>query len=155
MSQSRERQSSFYDEHPAIRTYASEEEKILRAMVEKVPTEPKLYVKLAAVDSQKEKQTVEIIGFENAVYRMAEKENVALAVPELTAAEEEKTSTSIGLCWTESKGASVYEMLVTATSMRWERRFPIFMMIWNIILSILIVSVQEMRKATLHGVKQS
>ena len=102
----------FYDEHPAIRTYASEEEKILRAMVEKVPTEPKLYVKLAAVDSQKEKQTVEIIGFENAVYRMAEKENVALAVPKLTAAEEEKTSTSIGLCWTESEGASVYEMLV-------------------------------------------
>ena len=46
----------FYDEHPMIRTYASEEEKILRAMVEKVQAEPKLYVKLATVDSQKEKQ---------------------------------------------------------------------------------------------------
>ena len=34
----------FYDEHPMIRTYASEEEKILRAMVEKVQAEPKLYV---------------------------------------------------------------------------------------------------------------
>ena len=45
----------FYDEHPMIRTYASEEEKILRAMVEKVQAEPKLYVKLATVDSQKEK----------------------------------------------------------------------------------------------------
>jgi hypothetical protein len=43
---------------------------------------------------------------------MAEKENGALSVPQLTAAEEAKTSTSIGLCWTESKGASEYEMLV-------------------------------------------
>ena len=102
----------FYDEHPMIRTYASEEEKILRAMVEKVQAEPKLYVKLATVDSQKEKQTVEILGFENTVCRMAEKENGALSVPQLTAAEEAKTSTSIGLCWTESKGASEYEMLV-------------------------------------------
>lgn len=102
----------FYDEHPMIRTYASEEEKILRAMVEQVQAEPKLYVKLATVDSQKEKQIVEILGFENTVCRMAEKENGALSVPQLTAAEEAKTSTSIGLCWTESKGASEYEMLV-------------------------------------------
>ena len=64
------------------------------------------------MDSQKEKQTVEILGFENTVCRMAEKENGALSVPQLTAAEEAKTSTSIGLCWTESKGASEYEMLV-------------------------------------------
>ena len=49
-------------------------------MVEKVQAEPKLYVKLATVDSQKEKQIVEILGFENTVCRMAEKENGALSV---------------------------------------------------------------------------
>lgn len=102
----------FYDEHPVLCTYASEEEKHFRAMVKEAKIAPKLYVKLAAVDSQKERQTVEIQGFENAVHRMPEKENTALVVPQLTAAEEEKTSTSIGLRWTESEGAAVYEMLV-------------------------------------------
>lgn len=102
----------FYEEEPKIHTYASEEETKLAALVKDVTCAPKLYVKLAKADTQKEAQKVTIKGFENAFVRMAECENKALQVPVLTAPEEMKTSTSIGLSWTKAEGAEAYEMLV-------------------------------------------
>ena len=102
----------FYDGKPALHTYAPAEEEEIAKMTADVRVAPKLYVKLAAVDSQEECQTVEIKGFVNELFRLADKENGSLAIPELTAPEERRTSTSVWLKWTEVKEASSYEMLV-------------------------------------------
>lgn len=102
----------FYEAEPVIRTYASEEEKILKGLVAKVKCAPKLHVKLAKADTQTEVQTVEIKGFVSEFNRMAEKEHAGLQAPILSAPEEMKTSVSIGLTWTEIPGAAAYEMLV-------------------------------------------
>ena len=102
----------FYDESPKLRTYAPAKEKEIGRLVENVKVEPKLYVKLCAVDADKESQTVELQGFVNDFIRPADKENRSLAIPELKALEEQKTATSIWLNWTEVTEAVSYEMLV-------------------------------------------
>lgn len=102
----------FYDAAPKIHTYASREETKIAELVKDTEVAPKLYVKLAAADTQKDSQTVEIRGFVNVFHRIAEQENPELCAPGLSILEEEKTSTSIWLNWTEVEGADFYEMLV-------------------------------------------
>nr|WP_300899060.1 cohesin domain-containing protein [uncultured Acetatifactor sp.] len=102
----------FYDEAPALMTYASEKESEMNKLTKDVRTTPKLYIRLSEADIRKESQTVEIKGFVSEMLHMEEKENGALEIPALQAVEEKATPTSIWLHWTEVKGASSYEMLV-------------------------------------------
>lgn len=110
----------FYDESPKIHTYAPKEESEIEKMTRDVTVAPKLYVKLCTADGSKESQTVEIRGFANEFLRPADKVNRHLAVPTLLAPQEQKTSTSIWLEWTEvsqaetdtQEHAVIYEMLV-------------------------------------------
>ncbi len=102
----------FYDERPKLHTYAPKEESEIEKLTADVAVAPKLYVKLCAVDGAKESQTVEIRGFANEFCRPADKENTNLTAPVLHVSEEQKTSTSIWLDWTEVSGAESYEMLV-------------------------------------------
>lgn len=102
----------FYDAAPCVCTYAKGEEPKVKALVADVKRAPKLYIRFAPVNSAKESQSVVISGYENAVYRLVEKENKELAVPELTAPKEKMTPESIWLDWTEAAGAEAYEMLV-------------------------------------------
>ncbi len=102
----------FYDDAPALMTYASEKESEMNKLTKDVRTTPKLYIKLSEADIRKESQTVEIKGFVSEMLHMEEKENGALEIPALQAVEEKATPTSIWLHWTEVKGASSYEMLV-------------------------------------------
>lgn len=102
----------FYEQSPSIKTYASGAEKRIAALVADVRTAPKLYVKLATVDAQKEEQSVTITGFENQARMLPDQMNPALDAPVLTVAEEEKTPTKIVLNWNAVEGAQAYEMLI-------------------------------------------
>lgn len=102
----------FYDEAPALMTYASEKEPEMNRLTADVKITPKLYVKLSKTDVRTESQTVEIRGFVSEMFQMEEKENRALEIPLLQAAEDKATPTSTWLEWTESKEADAYEMLV-------------------------------------------
>lgn len=102
----------FYDENPGICTYASEKEEKLAKLVENVKAAPTLLVRLAAADTGKVSQSVEVTGYVNAVPRQEKVENPALSVPVLSVPEGKKTSDSIWLTWTRVQGAETYEMLV-------------------------------------------
>lgn len=102
----------FYEESPALCTYASAEETEIAQMTAEVRTAPKLYIKLPAADTAKTRQSVEIRGFAYEAEMMAERKNEALPVPELVIPEEEKTSTSVWIHWNKVEGAAAYEMLV-------------------------------------------
>lgn len=102
----------FYDEAPSIQTFAPTEETEIARLTRDVKVAPKLYIKLCAVDAAKKSQTVEIGGFVNEFIPMTDKENGDLQVPVLSALQEQKTSTSIWLDWTQIGEATSYEMLV-------------------------------------------
>ncbi len=102
----------FYEASPSIRTYASEREKELLAMVASVTTAPKLHIRLASVDTAKKEQVVTIGGFVNEFCPMVDVHNPKLTVPSLYEMEEAKTPTSISLAWNEVADAERYEMLV-------------------------------------------
>lgn len=102
----------FYDEAPAIQTCAPAEETKIAKLTKDIRTAPKLYIKICAVDTAREDQTVEIRGYVNEFVRQADKENKSLAVPVLSAPKEQKSPTSIRLEWTEVREADSYEMLV-------------------------------------------
>ncbi|MFQ7312044.1 MAG: TIM-barrel domain-containing protein [Sellimonas sp.] len=102
----------FYDPSPKLETYASAEEKEFEHIMADVRTAPKLYVKMAPVDTQKEEQTVVVGGYVNEIVRKADKENANLPVPVLSIPEDKKTASSIWLEWTKAEGATSYEMLV-------------------------------------------
>ncbi len=102
----------FYEEDPGINTYASGEEEKLAELVAHVATAPVLSVKLAAADTGKVCQSVEITGYVNALPRQKDAENPALAIPQLSVPEGKKTSESIWLAWDRVEGAGTYEMLV-------------------------------------------
>lgn len=102
----------FYEESPALQTYASAEETELHAMTDSVRTSPKLYIRLAPVDTAAQAQTVTVGGFVNAFCPMADVRNANLTAPVLTENTEAKTPTSILLTWNEVEGAQQYEMLV-------------------------------------------
>ena len=103
----------FYDANPSIETYAPEKETQMIAMVADVEVAPKLYVKLAKTNSQENEQTLTINGFANEGNLSKDEENTSLTAPaNLTAAEEDKTPTSIKLTWDEVADATSYEVMV-------------------------------------------
>ena len=102
----------FYDESPAIETYASEKETEIANLVKDVKRTPKLYVKFAQADAKSVAQTLVLEGFENDGKLPQDKLNKNLTVPTLTENEEAKTPTSITLAWNKVADATTYELLV-------------------------------------------
>lgn len=102
----------FYAEESKICTYASKEETEIAKMVENIRTAPILYIKLPKTDIASVGQCVTIGGFVYETEKRKDQKCDTLAVPELQIPEEEKTSSSIWLHWSEVEGASVYEMMV-------------------------------------------
>lgn len=102
----------FYDENPAIETFASADEKILADMVKDVKHSGKLYVKLASTDTQANAQKVVVKGFENKVSNTLDKLDESLKVPTLKVNEEKKTPSTITLDWDEVENATGYQILV-------------------------------------------
>lgn len=102
----------FYDASPEIQTYASAEEVKLQQMVENVTVSPKLHVKFAETDAQANAQTLVINGFANEGTFEKDQLNENLPVPVLTAAEEDKTPSSIRLTWNPVADATSYEIMV-------------------------------------------
>lgn len=74
----------FYDESPAIETYASEKETEIANLVKDVKRTPKLYVKFAQADAKSVAQTLVLEGFENDGKLPQDKLNKNLTVPTLT-----------------------------------------------------------------------
>lgn len=105
----------FYDGSPELRTFAPAEEREIAKLVKEAEITPRLYVRLCPADIGKESQTVEIEGFVNEFVRPADKEDGSLSIPVLCAPQEQKTSDSIWLNWTEVLEADSYEMLVDGT----------------------------------------
>ena len=102
----------FYDESPAIETYASEKETAVADLVKDVKRTPKLYVKFAQADAQKVEQTLVIEGFANDGKLPKDQLNENLAVPTLTENIEAKTPTSITLGWNKVDTATSYELMI-------------------------------------------
>ncbi len=104
----------YYDEAPAIETYAVEGETQFAEMMNGKVSSPKLYVKFAETDSQANAQVLTIEGFENVdedldVNRLDEN----LGIPQnLRDSEEEKTPTSNTIQWDEVTGATSYDVEV-------------------------------------------
>lgn len=105
----------FYDESPAIETFASEEEEILAGMVADVEVSGKLYVKFAGTDTQANEQKLVIEGFENTGGLNSSDLNENLGAPVVRENKELKTPTSITLEWDAVDGATGYEVLVDGT----------------------------------------
>ena len=104
----------YYDAAPAIETYAVEAEDEFAAMMEGKVSSPKLYVKFAETDSQKNAQVLTLEGFENVDAKLPVNElNESLAVPAGLADDAEaKTPTSNTLTWEAVEGADSYELLI-------------------------------------------
>ena len=102
----------FYDEAPALRTFASEAETELRAMTSSVRLAPKLHVRLGMADISAAEQVVTVNGYVNAFCPMADTLNPALTAPVLAEDEAAKTPNGIRLSWNAVDGAEAYEMLV-------------------------------------------
>ena len=104
----------YYDAAPAIETYALEAENEFAAMMEGQVSSPKLYVKFAETDSQKNVQTLTIEGFENVDADLPVNElDETLAVPaNLADVEDAKTPTSNTITWDAVEGAVSYEVKV-------------------------------------------
>ena len=81
-------------------------------------TTPKLYVKFAKTDVQKNVQTLELSGFKNDGKLDANAENDKLQVPTLKTPTEENgdlTPTSFRLSWDAIEGATSYELMIDGT----------------------------------------
>lgn len=81
-------------------------------------TTPKLYVKFAKTDVQKNVQTLEVSGFKNDGKLDANVENDKLQVPTLKTPTEENgdlTPTSFRLSWDAIEGATSYELMIDGT----------------------------------------
>ncbi|MDO4436488.1 MAG: glycoside hydrolase family 31 protein [Coriobacteriaceae bacterium] len=81
-------------------------------------TTPKVYVKFAKTDVQKNVQTLELTGFENEGNLDANVENAKLKVPTLKTPTEENgdlTPTSFRLSWDKIEGATSYELMIDGT----------------------------------------
>lgn len=102
----------FYDESPAIETYASEKETGIADLVKGVKRTPKLYVKFAQADAKAVDQTLVIEGFANDGKLPKDQLNENLAVPTLTENVEAKTPTSITLGWNKVDTATSYELMI-------------------------------------------
>lgn len=102
----------FYDESPAIQTFASAEETEIADLVKDVKVSPKLYVKFATADAKAQAQTLVINGFVNDGNLPADKLNPDLAVPVLTENAEARTPNSITLDWTQVTDADSYELKI-------------------------------------------
>ncbi len=104
----------YYDEAPAIETYAKEGETVFAEMMADKVSSPKLYVKFAETDSQTNAQVLTLEGFENKDPDLTEnKLNPDLAAPEnLKDDEARKTPTSNTLTWDEVPDATSYDILV-------------------------------------------
>ena len=106
----------FYDESPALETYAPEEEEEFAEMVADVHNSPKVYVKFAEIDVQTDAQTLVINGFANEGDLGANTLNPNLGVPQnVRAPEETTTPTSIQVEWDPVDGATSYEIKVDGT----------------------------------------
>ena len=107
---------SFYDETPAIETFASAEEKLLADLVKDVKVSGKLYVKFANADATANEQKLVINGFENKAALNGNGLNEKLNAPaNFKENEAKKTPTSVTLTWDAVKEANAYEILVDGT----------------------------------------
>lgn len=102
----------FYDQSPAIETYASEKETGIAGLVKDVKRTPKLYVKFAQADAKAVDQTLVIEGFANDGKLQKDQLNENLAVPTLTENVDAKTPTSITLGWNKVDTATSYELMI-------------------------------------------
>jgi len=102
----------FYDESPAIETYASEAETEIANLVKDVKRTPKLYVKFAQADAKNVAQTLVLEGFENDGKLPKDQVNKNLKVPTLAENVEAKTPTSITMTWDKVADATSYELLI-------------------------------------------
>ena len=112
----------FYNEHPNLNYGASSEAtdqvKGENFSKQEILTTPKLYVKFAKTDVQKNVQTLEVSGFKNDGKLDANVENDKLQVPVLKTPTEENgdlTPTSFRLSWDAIEGATSYELMIDGT----------------------------------------
>lgn len=106
----------FYDENPAIETFAPAEETEIADLVKDVKVSGKLYVKFAKTNTQENEQKLVINGFENKGDLGQDVVNEKLSVPaNFKANEEATTPTSVTLNWDIVNDATSYEVLVDGT----------------------------------------
>ena len=102
----------FYEEAPALKTFATDAETELHKLTDSVRLTPRLHVRLAACDITAADQVVTVEGYVNAFVPMTDAENAKLTAPVLTEDVSAKTPTGIRLSWNAVEGAEAYEMLV-------------------------------------------
>ncbi len=104
----------YYDEAPAVETYAADGEDEFAEMMKDQVSSPKLYVKFAETDSQANAQVLTLEGFENVDEDLpVEKLDTSLSAPaNLRDVDAEKTPTSNSIAWDAVEGAESYEIRV-------------------------------------------
>ncbi|WP_294560969.1 discoidin domain-containing protein [uncultured Traorella sp.] len=99
----------YYDESPAIETYALDSETKIKEMVADVKVSPKLYVKFAETNAEVNEQQLIIHGFVNDGHLPADEINEELSVPQDLKADEVSFD-YVTLSWGAVKDAQSYDV---------------------------------------------